>query len=98
MCICVCIPGAEHCVRSCARCTPFCLPPDEGVLHWACFLGAVVGCVSHPKLSICPFVRQHVLLFVNMSSCLPVCQYVLLFVNLSSCPFVCQYVLLSICP
>ena len=46
MCLCMCASvsyqGAEHCARSCARCAPFCLPPEEGVLLWACFLDAVL--------------------------------------------------------
>ena len=80
--MCVCCPGAEHCTRSRAGCAPFCLPSKEGVLLWACFLDGVVGCVSHPKLSICPIIRRYVLLFVDMSFCPIVCQYALLFVNM----------------
>ena len=82
VCVCVCCSGAEHCARSCAGCAPLCLPPEEGVLLCACFLDAVVGCVIHPKLSICLIVCQYVLLFVNMSSCPIVRQYVILFVNM----------------
>ena len=82
MCVCVCCPGAEHCARSCAGCAPFSLPPEEGVLLCACFLDAVVDCVSHQQLSICPIVSQYVLLSYCLSICPIVRQYVLLFVNM----------------
>ena len=95
VCVCVCCSGAEHCARSCAGCAPLCLPPEEGVLLCACFLDAVVGCVIHPKLSICLIVRQYVLLSYCLSICPIVRQYVLLSHCLSICHIVRQYVPVS---
>ena len=67
------------------------LPPVEGVLLCAYFLDAVVGCVSHPKLSICPIVRQYVPLSYLVSICPIVRQYVPLSYLVSICPIVRQY-------